>query len=38
MPGERLSRDVVDVLIALRASGNPVSATDPSLAVVRVVR
>jgi arginine decarboxylase len=38
MPGERLSRDVVDLLTALRASGNPVSATDPSLAAVRVVR
>jgi arginine/lysine/ornithine decarboxylase len=38
MPGERLSRDVIDLLIALRTSGNPVSATDPSLTVVRVVR
>jgi arginine decarboxylase len=38
MPGERLSRDVLDLLLALRTSGNPISATDPSLAVVRVVR
>lgn len=38
MPGERLSRDVIDLLIALRTTGNPVSATDPSLTVVRVVR
>jgi arginine decarboxylase len=38
MPGERLSRDVLDLLVALRTSGNPISATDPSLATVRVVR
>jgi arginine decarboxylase len=38
MPGERLSGDVLDLLRALHTRGNPISATDPSLASVRVVR
>lgn len=38
MPGERLTRQVVDVLTALRAAGNPISASDPALDVVKVVR
>jgi arginine decarboxylase len=38
MPGERLTRHVVDVLKALRAAGNPISASDPALDVVKVVR
>ena len=38
MPGERLTRDVIDLLQALRAAGNPISASDPGLDVVKVVR
>jgi arginine decarboxylase len=38
MPGERLSRDVLDLLRALHTQGNPISATDPGLSVLRVVR
>jgi len=38
MPGERLTRDVVGLLQALRAAGNPVSASDPALDFVKVVR
>jgi arginine decarboxylase len=38
MPGERLTRDVVDLLQALLAAGNPISASDPGLDVVKVVR
>ncbi len=38
MPGERLSHDVIDLLVALRAAGNPISASDPTLGVVTTVR
>lgn len=38
MPGERLSVDVVDALSALRTGGNPISASDPTLDRVTVVR
>jgi arginine decarboxylase len=38
MPGERLSADAVERLRALRATGNPVSAADPTLEYVTVVR
>lgn len=38
MPGERLTADVITLLLALRAAGNPISASDPSLEVVTVVR
>ncbi|KGI68503.1 aminotransferase class I/II-fold pyridoxal phosphate-dependent enzyme [Mycolicibacterium rufum] len=38
MPGERLGRDVIDLLVALRRAGNPISASDPTLSVVTVVR
>lgn len=38
MPGERLTADVITLLRALRGAGNPISASDPSLEVVTVVR
>ncbi|TRW80333.1 aminotransferase class I/II-fold pyridoxal phosphate-dependent enzyme [Mycolicibacterium sp. 018/SC-01/001] len=38
MPGERLSADVIDLLTALRAAGNPISASDPTLGCVKAVR
>ena len=38
MPGERLTRHVVDLLLALRAAGTPISASDPAMDVVKVVR
>jgi arginine decarboxylase len=38
MPGERLSADVLQLLLALREAGNPISASDPTLAIVKVVR
>lgn len=38
MPGERLTTDVITLLRALRGAGNPISASDPSLEVVTVVR
>jgi arginine decarboxylase len=38
MPGERLTREVIRLLRAVRASENPVSASDPTLEVVRVIR
>jgi arginine/lysine/ornithine decarboxylase len=38
MPGERLTADVVDVLVALRRANNPISASDPTMEVVKVVR
>ena len=38
MPGERLTRHVVELLSALRAAGTPISASDPALDVVKVVR
>lgn len=38
MPGERLGRDVIDLLVALRDAGNPISSSDPTLTVVTVVR
>jgi arginine decarboxylase len=38
MPGERLTRDVVNLLQALLAAGNPISASDPGLDIVKVVR
>ena len=38
MPGERLSTDVIDLLLALRTAGNPISASDPTMTVVRTVR
>jgi arginine/lysine/ornithine decarboxylase len=38
MPGERLDMDVIDLLLALRNAGNPISASDPSMEQVLVVR
>lgn len=38
MPGERLDGDVLGLLTALRDGGNPISASDPTLASVTVVR
>jgi arginine/lysine/ornithine decarboxylase len=38
MPGERLSDDVLQLLSALREAGNPISASDPTMAIVKVVR
>ncbi|MCV7287960.1 aminotransferase class V-fold PLP-dependent enzyme [Mycolicibacterium wolinskyi] len=38
MPGERLTAEVVDLLTALRAAGNPISASDPELGTVTVVK
>ena len=38
MPGERLDADVITLLRALRVAGNPISASDPTLEVVTVVR
>ncbi len=38
MPGERLTIDVVRLLLALRLAGNPISASDPTLELVKVVR
>lgn len=38
MPGERLTADVITLLRALRGAGNPISASDPRLDVVTVVR
>jgi arginine decarboxylase len=38
MPGERLDADVIDLLIALRAAGNPISASDPTMEWVKTVR
>ena len=38
MPGERLDMDVIDLLLALRNAGNPISASDPSMDQVLVVR
>ncbi|MEW5810565.1 MAG: aminotransferase class I/II-fold pyridoxal phosphate-dependent enzyme [Actinomycetota bacterium] len=38
MPGERLGADVIDLLTALRAAGNPISASDPTLGCVKTVR
>ena len=37
MPGERLDPEVVSLLRSLRANGNPISASDPSLNHVKVV-
>ncbi|AFM14860.1 arginine/lysine/ornithine decarboxylase [Mycolicibacterium chubuense NBB4] len=37
-PGERLDADVIGLLTALRDAGNPISAADPTLGVVTVVR
>jgi arginine decarboxylase len=38
MPGERLGNDVIGLLESLRAAGNPISAADPTLSLVKVVR
>jgi arginine/lysine/ornithine decarboxylase len=38
MPGERLDADVLALLTALREAGNPISASDPSMGSVTVVR
>jgi arginine/lysine/ornithine decarboxylase len=38
MPGERLDTDVIDLLITLRDKGNPISASDPTMEQVFVVR
>jgi arginine/lysine/ornithine decarboxylase len=38
MPGERLGDDVLRLLVALRDAGNPISASDPTLGFVTVVR
>jgi arginine decarboxylase len=38
MPGERITADIIGLLRALRAAGNPVSASDPELNCVKAVR
>ncbi|MCV7136808.1 DegT/DnrJ/EryC1/StrS family aminotransferase [Mycobacterium hodleri] len=38
MPGERLDADVLGLLTALRDRGNPISASDPTMEFVTVVR
>jgi arginine/lysine/ornithine decarboxylase len=38
MPGERFSDEVLRLLVALRDAGNPISASDPTLGFVKVVR
>jgi arginine/lysine/ornithine decarboxylase len=38
MPGERLTGEVIDLLRALREAGNPISASDPKLGALKVVR
>lgn len=38
MPGERFDADVIALLLALRRAGNPISASDPTLDLVKVVR
>ena len=38
MPGERLTPDVLTLLTALREAGNPISASDPTMESVTVVR
>ena len=38
MPGERFDTDVIDLLLALRNAGNPISASDPTMGLVTVVR
>ena len=38
MPGERFDDDVIALLRALRRAGNPISASDPTLEQVKVVR
>jgi arginine decarboxylase len=38
MPGEKLDDDILGLLIALRDAGNPISASDPTMGVVKVVR
>jgi arginine/lysine/ornithine decarboxylase len=37
MPGERLDTDVIELLLALRDRGNPISASDPTMELVLVV-
>jgi arginine/lysine/ornithine decarboxylase len=37
MPGERLDTDVIELLLALRDKGNPISASDPTMELVLVV-
>jgi arginine/lysine/ornithine decarboxylase len=37
MPGELLAPQVIELLRALRASGTPISASDPALDVIKVV-
>ena len=38
MPGERFDSDVVGLLVALSSAGNPISASDPTMEFVKVVR
>ncbi|MET0699256.1 MAG: aminotransferase class I/II-fold pyridoxal phosphate-dependent enzyme [Mycobacterium sp.] len=38
MPGERFSAEVLRLLAALRDAGNPISASDPAMDSVKVVR
>jgi arginine decarboxylase len=38
MPGERLSAEVLELLTVLRDAGNPISASDPTMGFVTVVR
>ena len=38
MPGEKLDGDVLALLTALRDGGNPISAADPTMEFVKVVR
>ncbi len=38
MPGERLDAEVLELLTVLRDAGNPISASDPTMESVKVVR
>lgn len=37
MPGELITRDIIDFLIETKRSGNPISSTDPTLTTLQVV-
>ncbi len=37
MPGERVNRDILELLESVQRSGCPISCADPSMASVRIV-
>jgi arginine/lysine/ornithine decarboxylase len=37
IPGEYISKDIIDFLISLHEAGNPISCTDPSLKTIEVL-